>query len=307
LFGVRREARKLERTFFVWEIAMAIREWLDVSGDFNSISNWTGATVPVAGDDIRILKGSKDVVTNVDKSGVAFDNVTVGPEFAGTWGTPSNPFKTGAIDRLNFNGRNCRSFNFEPDGCTDLVLQSTNPNPMSFYMPDGAATNVILKQGRGIRLGAGVVITTLMQALDAGVNASDLLTIVEAGATLSTVIVDGGTFLCKAGVTAGYVKRGEWRHEAESGDITSLYMDGGTFRHLGDDSDIPTLEVFAGTFDASEDSRPKSIGGTSLKLWPRAVFNVNNGSFTITLGTIQVIGSPTIVTEPGRDLTVETL
>lgn len=283
---------------------MAVRDWLDQSSDYNNVANWSGGAVPVDGDTIRFLSGTKTISTNLDQSTVDPALVIVGSQFAGVVGSPGSPLKYGTVTNLHYAARDCLSFNIWPAACTQCVIQATNPTPFSFYVADGAITNLIAQGGRGIHIGAGAAVTNLKQSLPAGVLATDLLVVVDAGATMTNVYVDGGYLLMNAAATYGRVDRGTWDHSGTSVDVTSLLQTGGTFILRGYDCDVPTLEVIAGTFDASPDGGPKSVGGTSLVLWSRAILNANNGARTITLGTATLIGSPTVILEPGRTLTV---
>lgn len=283
---------------------MANRDWLDQNGNFADASNWSGGAVPVAGDTVRFLSGSKNINTGIDQTGIDFAGVIWGSSCRCVLGSPGSPFITGLLGYAHISSPDSMSVNILPEGCTEMIVQSSNPTPLGFYLAGGAVTSMLVKSGRGVKIGAAATITDLVMSVDNGAFDMDLAVSVDAGATVSAVYVDGGT-LFMAGATAyGRVQRGRWDHMGSSKDVTSLLVMGGEFVLRGADCDVPTLEVVSGVFDASQDGSPKSVGATFLKLWPRATLNINNGARTITCGTIKVIGNPTILHEPGRTLTV---
>lgn len=285
---------------------MANRDWLDVDGNYNNTANWSGGAVPVANDVVRFLKGTMNINTNLNQVAVAPDDVIIGPQFAGIVGSPTNPLIYGAtVDRIMYNGVNCQGCSIQASTVTDVIVINTHAQAYSFLLTGGTATNLYMKYGLGARVGAAATVVNIRQSVDRGIHEAGCQLTVDAGATLTNAWIDGGKFYCRDEVTAGVLTRGEWIQDGEDVDITALAIHGGLLNLLGQDCDVPTLEIFGGTLDASGDSSPKSIGATSLILWPRATLNVNNGARTIAIGTINQIGSPSIIIEPGRSVDIE--
>lgn len=70
---------------------MANRYWLGVSGDWDSTANWSttrggagGSAEPSASDDVFILDGSTDIITNI--TGVTAQTIKIGGDFKGNIG-----------------------------------------------------------------------------------------------------------------------------------------------------------------------------------------------------------------------------
>jgi hypothetical protein len=283
---------------------MATRDWLDQSADWNDVANWTGGAVPVNGDLIRLLVGSKTITTNLDQSAVDPAGLVVGSNFRCVVGAPGTPLKLGTVGYVHYAAADCSSFNFWPDDCASMVVQAAGASPYALLLEDGVVTQMIVKSGRGVVIGAGAQVDSLILSADAGVQDRDVAVSVNPGATMDEVYVDGGTLFTQAAVPVGRLWRGRWDHLGTSVDVDELLMTGGEFILRGPDCDVPDLEVVAGLFDASREGSPKSIGGTRFVLWPRATLNANNGARTITLGTITPIGTINVILEPGRTVTV---
>lgn len=284
------------------------RDWLDRNGNIGDTTNWSGGSVPAAGEVMRFLKGSQTISTGLDQSAINQGGIIVGPDFRGMIGSPSSPLKLGSVGYINYNAPFCRAFNVHPTACTEAIVHNSHSLPYAFYLSAGTVTTLINKRGRGVHIGGSATATNVIQSLDGGSVPDETAMVIDAGAAITNLDLDGGLLVTLAGVSgAARQFRGNWQHQATSGDIGSLLLVDGVFQHIGPDSDIPTFEQIGGTFDASQDSAIKSIGATALKLWSRAVFNVNNGSRTITLGAMTIRGTPTILTEPGRTLTIASL
>src|SRR3972149_1279217 len=99
---------------------MAVRRWLDASGDFTATANWTTATVPIAGDQVEVLNGTQNIVTNVPAVGVDYGTtsligLSVGPNFRGKIADSVNDFALGSIDHVSFDGAQCQEAWFSVD------------------------------------------------------------------------------------------------------------------------------------------------------------------------------------------------
>jgi hypothetical protein len=83
---------------------MATRIFLGTSAtdpsDWNQTDNWSGATVPVATDDVYFnsLSAPVDVTTNINQSGIALTSLTIDAGFEGTIGTADTFLEIGATD-----------------------------------------------------------------------------------------------------------------------------------------------------------------------------------------------------------------
>ena len=77
---------------------MANRIFLDVDGDWNNVNNWSGAAVPIDGDDVFIGEGTKDLLTNLNQSSIQLDSLRIGSGYTGTIGATGDKLRIDATE-----------------------------------------------------------------------------------------------------------------------------------------------------------------------------------------------------------------
>ena len=77
---------------------MADRYWTDggADGDWTDTSNWSGATVPVNGDNVYIEEGDNNITLNLNQSAVALNSLNIAQNFTKQIGTESAALQVGA-------------------------------------------------------------------------------------------------------------------------------------------------------------------------------------------------------------------
>lgn len=229
---------------------MATRYWQDVSSDFESTSNWSAATVPVTGDSFHVLSGSTGILTTLDQSDQDFANITFGPEFVGPIGTATSPLKLGTLTgTITINSPLADTINLWPVGVGTVVVAACNNKTYACHFYDGAITSLYVTGGQQIRIGAGMVITTLHVIP----NSLDTRVFIEQGAAVTTINQSNGTIYSSAGCTTYNGRGGLFRLQGDqTASVTTINLnsEGNRFvvENEGTSTTFATVNAFKGVF-----------------------------------------------------------
>ena len=287
---------------------MADNRYLNQDGDWNNVANWSNAAKPAAADIWRLFNGTLDITTNMNQSATSFSGTgAIGPDFAGTLGTPSDPLNLGGtLAQMTVNSPRARSINLRVATVTQLIVRDTHTDDGAFYLTQGTATNFLARKGRGIRIGANATCTDLRIAWIED-QLQDVQMRIDTGATLTTVTQGGGQVICQADTGTLNIWGGEWiMNGGTEGDITTVNQYGGIIRWEPSvtGQNVTTLNGFGGLFDASGSSYEKTIA--TANLWTGHTLDIDNGVDTIAItNPINIFGNPTIIKDASRTITIE--
>ena len=232
---------------------MATRTWISTSStDWNTAANWSGAAVPVNGDDVYITSGSTNIA-GYDASATDLTSLTVGSSYTGTIGSSGTELEINATT-FNFAGASDAYI----DNCTftNFIVQSTSSSSTALNLSNATITNLRVFGGFGtVTVSSGSITTKIEQIGADGVtlNIADGLTI---GGSC-TLTVDSGILQLNQAVPTITVFGGLVDIQLDSGTITTLNQYGGRIRWIPTAScTITALNLYSGLFDAKDSTSP---------------------------------------------------
>jgi len=237
---------------------MADRYWLDVNGNFQDTSNWSGGAVPVDGDNIFILEGSQDIVTNVDLTGVSASDapakLVIGDQFVGNIGTSGSPLAFDSVTTLEINNQTPGEIYLAPGNVTTANIVRTGPGSKSAYISSG--TIATLNAQNPTHLSIGTV------TLSGAVNLMGGTTRIEDGATATSATINqsAGTSLIAPDVGTINHYGGESEFSGDSVTLGAVNVFGGTWEGTGDGLVLTTLVVRGGICELGTTPTAKTIG-----------------------------------------------
>ncbi len=227
-------------------------------GDWNAAASWTGGAAPGAGDDVGMLAGVIDFVTNLPTLGVDYGSLRVGRQFAGSIGAPGgNVLQVGSIPKIIFEGERCRRAYIEVDTgetVTDFFVEATSENADGLVITrngTGVITRLRIRGGHNIVLaGTGQATRFIMESIARMMRAR-----LESGASVATAMIGAGIVDCYTAITS------------------ELHLAGGVWNHFGQTLfDIPTVIVARGAT-----LNFWSGGGTLTNVYNFGTINCNGG------------------------------
>ncbi len=215
-------------------------------GDWNAGASWTLAAAPGAGEDVGLLSGTADFVTNLPTVGVDYASLVVRRQFAGSIGGPSNVLQIGSVPKVVFDGQRCKKAYIDVDTgetVTDFFVESTSENPDGLVISrngTGAITRLRIRGGHNIIVAATASVTRMIMESAARVMRAR----VESGAAVATAMIGGGAVDCYAAISSElHVAGGVWNHLGATqfdiplvivakGATLNLWSGGGTFTNV---------------------------------------------------------------------------
>lgn len=277
---------------------MATRIWIGTDagnqGDLNTAANWSGAAVPIAGDDVYFNGSSTQNVTGslTALSAVALTSLTIDQDYTGTIGTESS-FMACDPGTLTIGGSTSGLQTAAGSGRINLDLGSnqqtvvvintantatdTNRMPVRLLM-NNVSNAVHVRRGKVAiedNPGDAGQLSTLEIDQD-GPGSTSTRVIAGAGLTMATVTVKAGTAYLHNAITTLNVLGGTAYTEG-SGAITTLNVGGtkpaATSGKLVSNSTgtITTLNLYKGTADFTDSEEARTVTN----------FNWYGGTFSI--------------------------
>lgn len=272
--------------------------------DYGTAANFDTTTeadrVPTAGDFVRILDGSYDILYNLNQSSVTLGDLMVGPHFRGGIGDNVNasPLRIAGTP-VWFDGSGCRWARIHGDLDTFNVL-STSSGPNALHI--SSDIDNLYATGRAIRRITIENSTTLDAAIfncpgaiikvGTGVTTSGTVKLISGnmttGSTFGTLRMNGGR--CRIYSSSSSIQAVPTNVKLDGGEllletggtIASFIQDGGTCLLSGSTADAldfsTTFEVNGGTFD--EGVR----GGDNNVTYPSGGVTVRGGGRHLTSG-----------------------
>lgn len=265
---------------------MATRTWIgdDVGneGDWTVAANWSGAAVPVSGDDL-VFDGTANygVASTPAVAGANddFGEVRITSDFAYDFGDAAGSIVWDLVnpgaDLLIVDASNCPTY-FKLDAkLTKAIILGSGALATSMVL-DGEITDLEIQKGT-ITAVTGVTFTNMRVSYKSA-QATDVTVTIPTGCTITNVWQRGGTVTCSSAVaTKLEIDSGVFTHS--DGNMGILSQRGGTYYWNCDGDTITEAKLFAGTFDARNNGNAKTI--TNGEIWPGATAYFNNGGHNL--------------------------
>ena len=285
--------------------------FLNVDGNWTNTANWSLGAAPVTGDDVYILNGTQDIVTNLSQTAVILASLNIGMGFTGTIGTVSGNTHTplaiqtaianfGIPRQDGIAGAGSQRMIFDFGSATATAVNGfgtangsldTGFAPVRWKGTNAGSTANILSG----RYGVGTVVGDVATVVTAFVNGGAL--IYGATVTYTTVNVSGSgsfasysigtTLSVTTGGTAIVYGTGKFTTVTTSGNVTLFNRDGSAVI-------ATTAEVLGGgTLDLSGNDIAGSIGtsklhkGGTIKVNAAAPNNITLGLSMVDSGVLQ--------------------
>lgn len=241
--------------------------------DFDTAANWSGATVPVADDDVIFEKTSVSLLYGLDQSDIEFGSVTVNSTFTGYIGQSTIPLQCEADD-VDIDGSGSRRINLDlGTNATTLTIAGsgssgadTNQQPIRIVNTNATSTAVI-REGKVGMATTNAAETSQFSAITVGtINGRDSVTdvILPSGMTLATLTANSGTTELGCAATTVTNTGGALTTEG-SGAITTLNAEGGTVEPNSTGT-ITNLNIGGATVDFLGSTKARTVENCTLKV-----------------------------------------
>jgi trimeric autotransporter adhesin len=281
--------------------------------DWANGANWSTGSAPAAGDDVYFSTGTVPVLYNLTQSSITLDSLNVAQSYTGTIGLPAynskgyREYRTMELQigatTMNIgtgssgSGSGRIRLNTGSVAGTLNVYNTGQPldvgNPSLIWHGTNSSNVVNLTRANiGVAFfpGDAASMTTLRTGYVANKN-SDVTLTVGAGASISTLDMNGGTVTINNGATTATVSAGTLT-VLGSGGITTLTADGGSVVYNATGTLGTAIVSESGSLDFSQDPRPKTVTNPIQLYGDNATLNDPN----------QVVGSLVVDLEQSDNL-----
>jgi hypothetical protein len=268
---------------------MASNYYLNLSGDWNAVGNWSTGAVPVTGDTVYILTGTQAIITNLNQSAVTLAALYIGMGFVGQLGSATANLQIGAT--LCYIG-------------VPVTGPSQGIGSGRIRIDFGSAQTTVLVYGTS----ANSADLGLEPARLIGSHASNAIT-VQSGlvgigtsnptdtATMLTGNVVGGTLNYGFGATwtnANASSGGKFNAQVAGAGTVLTVGPGGT-AVINGASLLATANI---TGTAYLNQRPASGGTTTLNLYGSGTANFSQNPAATTVGTLNFYAGGALISSP---------
>lgn len=266
---------------------MATKTWIgDDTGNeglWATAANWSGASVPVSGDDL-MFDGNANYAVESSPAGAAddFDSITITSDFAYDFGTSgAHIIFSGAADNgadlLSIDASSCPTYCKITGLFPDTTILGSGTAATSCVI-SGTFTLLNLIKGT-VTVVTGSTITT-MNMLYSSTQASDSNITIPTGCTVTNIFQRGGVATCGSAIATRLdLDAGTFTHT--DGNTGTLNQRGGTYYWNAEGHTITQVNLFGGTLDCRDNGSAKTI--TNMDMWPSSVAYFNNGGQNIVL------------------------
>lgn len=271
---------------------MASRDFLSTSDQsFSTTANWTGSTVPVAGDDVTFTLSSAVSMDGTDQNAINLDSLAVGPAYAGNIGSSGSYFIISS-DYVSIVGGSAMGNIYLDSGGTDeldeVVIDSASTSNQVYLKGD--IGNLVVRHGL-VTIVSGTVDNLFIEWDGTGTRP----TIVNQGSTITLLRTQTNVTFSQTGGTITTLKAGTGTFTISGESTVTNYDIYGTASVTATTNSTCTLcDIYSGaTFDASQDVRAKTFSAVNLHQGGTANFN-NGLPGSITISAQKEYGSSRI-------------
>lgn len=271
-------------------------------GDWNTVTNWSTGTVPVAGDDVIFNTSSRDVTISSSISSITYDSLKILDGFTGKLGVSGTKLDVNATSLLIATDQ--AEVHLDGD-YTTVVLSDIPPasvaTPQITFGTSSTCTTFRVTGGQGpvevaCNTASNVQMLTAPQAT---------ISILATAGTTTNILMDSGTVTTANSLTTADVSGGTLVLTGAAGATTVNLTGAGTLEHNGTGT-VATLNVFDKACLASTVNNATGTGAvfTNTNLFDGDIDERNGAATTTFTNGINVNGSGTIRPDVTRTLTV---
>lgn len=268
---------------------MATRYWIGTGNDVGNAASW-GGSAPVDTDSAYILKSTDALTTNLNQSGIDLVDLVIGGDVSASIGTPSSPLYYGVMTgKVVIDSPRCPAIHFRCTSVPTIVVKDTGNDNYAFHLYGGTVTAMYINKAGRVVIGANATVTTLRIG-NSGDIANDVVVEIEEGASITTIIQNGGVIYNKANATTINVNAGmHVNNGTGAGAVTTLTITpNAKYFFNADGKTISTVNIEGGVFDARKDPKAKTV--TTVNLQSGGQFLAENGVGTVAVGTLNGYG-----------------
>ena len=255
---------------------MATRSWIGTDsgneGDWGTAANWSGAAVPIAGDDVIIANSSQDITGTLDQSAIALTSLTVDLSYTGLIGSSASDFLQVGAATVELGQRRSSVGTFTGSKRLNIDLGTTTAAQVRVYgtatlSQDGnrqptrlravnAATDLIVFSG-SVSISEDSSDSSTFG--DASIEGGSLF--IGASVTLTNLITKQGSTTLQSSVTTEDIKGGTLNHydSTTASTITTLTVsEAGLVNHYATGT-VTTMNLNGGTIDLTKTSIAKTV------------------------------------------------
>lgn len=282
-----------------------IRKGTASDNDWSDAGSWDGG-VPVAAGDIYFNEGTSVITQNLPASGSGLDynTINVQSNWAGSVGNSSNILYVGNVAEVRINSRRMQEFWIavdSADAITAFYVDQTSSNANAVHIYDGTVSNLFVRGGQMVRIGASASITNLW--------VSGGVVFIEQGADVDTVYQTGGIVENYSDIDVALnIYGGTWNHRsvtAASAAVAALEVGGrGRFNFASKGGTIATARVLGpyGLLDCNQGfGTPRTI--TTLYRHPGGTVDVSGIGESVTITSDNDYGGVLKTFEPAGGTT----
>ena len=289
---------------------MADRYWTDggADGDWTDTRNWSGATLPINGDNVFIEEGANDILLNLAQSAVALASLNIAQNFTQQIGSESTALAIGAsvvnIGYTRGPGSPAGSPLLHLDLGSTTAAVVTIENTAS-TAATGVLTNPVRiianKSDHDIFVMNGSRVSVMDDPADSGqvrkivVQDSARVSIgipgVSSDPTVATLEVLGGFVSCRVALTTLELTGGDVRTNGD-GAITTANVRGGRFESNATGT-ITTANLYGGSADFTRSQEARTL--TNCNLYKGGSIRSDDDVLTITNGIVRAGDEPMTV------------
>lgn len=258
---------------------MANKYYLGVDNDWSNVLNWTGAAIPVDGDDVKVLGTTTQSLTlNLDRtgdgagSGLHLNSIYVARDYVGNIGALGAELKctvqnsTFAAASITHRGPGELWFNSETGTgghvTGQIVLNSDNKDSALTLSGDRDIGRLCVVKGLATLSAAfsGILCNVDISLRDNRANDARFIASSTAGPAITLIQIAGGVASVSRAATAVMVSQGA-NYTQENYGLSQLWQAGGLV-FFNTSSDVAALDMASltgGTLDMTQNSYPKLI------------------------------------------------
>lgn len=246
------------------------------AGSWATAANWSGGSVPVNGDNVRIPAGTASINAGLDQSAVTLANFLVDPGYTGAIGTS---LASGTLAYLQIA---CTRFEFAGTGASYINLGASNI-PIQIFetqIPESGqsglyllGTNFTVVDIEGGYVGLARIHGSVSTVATVRVKGAAANVVLGSGCTLTTVENYAGDLELRAACTTLSHFKGTTR-TMEVGAITTVNVWGG--RLLPESTGtITTANLYGGTTDFTGSGEARTVTTMKQNLGSTLVYDPN--------------------------------
>lgn len=264
---------------------MANKEWQGTTADWNTAGNWSGASVPVDGDDVFFTGASSQSVDGLTLgvAGDALASINVHADYTGSIGSAATPVVAASCTTVRMDAKTGQLF---LDGGTVTSWHLTAQGRSDFCQIDGTIAALYVSGASG---SAKVVTGCDLDAIYQDSAANFVLTLESGLVSLDTIIQMSGHIKNSSDVDpggSGVVRvHGGLYEQLGSGDLEDVYVHSGAVLKHKSSAGLANLWVFnGGRFDGRENDNPPTITLDQVNVFGGGSVLLRNGlnSYSVT-------------------------